>query len=53
MAENNSAINSVAVIGAGTMGRGIAYLLALNGIRTGTNTSASSYSMSTTFTCSR
>ncbi|MDW5499788.1 3-hydroxyacyl-CoA dehydrogenase NAD-binding domain-containing protein [Pseudomonas lundensis] len=34
MAENNSAIHSVAVIGAGTMGRGIAYLLALNGIRT-------------------
>ncbi|AEF44908.1 3-hydroxybutyryl-CoA dehydrogenase [Serratia sp. AS12] len=34
MAENNSAIRSAAVIGAGTMGRGIAYLLALNGIRT-------------------
>lgn len=34
MAENNTVINSVAVIGAGTMGRGIAYLLALNGIRT-------------------
>ncbi|CAI0873065.1 3-hydroxyacyl-CoA dehydrogenase NAD-binding domain-containing protein [Serratia proteamaculans] len=34
MAENNSAIHSVAVIGAGTMGRGIAYLLAQNGIRT-------------------
>ncbi|CAI0860043.1 3-hydroxyacyl-CoA dehydrogenase NAD-binding domain-containing protein [Serratia quinivorans] len=34
MAENNSVIHSVAVIGAGTMGRGIAYLLAQNGIRT-------------------
>ncbi len=34
MVENNTVINSVAVIGAGTMGRGIAYLLALNGIRT-------------------
>ncbi|CAI0949607.1 3-hydroxyacyl-CoA dehydrogenase NAD-binding domain-containing protein [Serratia entomophila] len=34
MAENNSVIHSAAVIGAGTMGRGIAYLLAQSGIRT-------------------
>ena len=34
MAESNAAIQSAAIIGAGTMGRGIAYLFAQKGIRT-------------------
>ncbi|USQ51298.1 3-hydroxyacyl-CoA dehydrogenase NAD-binding domain-containing protein [Serratia marcescens] len=34
MAESNAEIQSAAIIGAGTMGRGIAYLFAQKGIRT-------------------
>ena len=34
MAESNAAIQSAAIIGAGTMGRGITYLFAQKGIRT-------------------